>query len=41
MAGKPPEEKERLFAAGLDSFIYAGVNVLEMLKSYQRKTGVQ
>jgi methylmalonyl-CoA mutase len=41
MAGKPPEEKERLFAAGLDSFIYTGVNVLEMLKSYQRKTGVQ
>ncbi len=41
MAGKPPEDKERLFAAGLDSFIYTGVNVLEMLKSYQRKTGVQ
>jgi methylmalonyl-CoA mutase len=41
MAGKPPEEKERLFAAGLDSFIHTGVNVLEMLKSYQRKTGVQ
>ncbi len=41
MAGKPPEEKERLFAAGLDSFIYTGVNVPEMLKSYQRKTGVQ
>ena len=41
MAGKPPAEKERLFAAGLDSFIYTGVNVLEMLKSYQRKTGVQ
>jgi methylmalonyl-CoA mutase len=41
MAGKPPEQKERLFAAGLDSFIYTGVNVLEMLKSYQRKTGVQ
>ena len=41
MAGKPPEEKERLIAAGLDSFIYTGVNVLEMLKSYQRKTGVQ
>ena len=41
MAGKPPVEKERLFAAGLDSFIYTGVNVLEMLKSYQHKTGVQ
>ncbi len=41
MAGKPPEAKERLFAAGLDSFIYTGINVLEMLKSYQRKTGVQ
>ena len=41
MAGKPPEAKELLFAAGLDSFIYTGVNVLEMLKSYQRKTGVQ
>ncbi len=41
MAGKPPEEKERLFAAGLDSFIFTGVNVPEMLKSYQRKTGVQ
>jgi methylmalonyl-CoA mutase len=41
MAGKPPEEKERLFAAGLDSFVYTGINVLDMLKSYQRKTGVQ
>lgn len=41
MAGKPPKEKEILVNAGLDSFIYTGVNVLEMLKSYQRKTGVQ
>jgi methylmalonyl-CoA mutase len=41
MAGKPPKEHERLITAGIDSFIYTGVNVLEMLKSYQRKTGVQ
>jgi methylmalonyl-CoA mutase len=41
MAGKPTEKQEILFTAGLDSFIYTGVNVLEMLKSYQRKTGVQ
>jgi methylmalonyl-CoA mutase len=41
MAGKPPKEQERLIKAGIDSFIYTGVNVLEMLKSYQRKTGVQ
>ena len=41
MAGKPPKEQEMLFAAGLDSFIYTGVNVLDMLKSYQRKTRVQ
>jgi methylmalonyl-CoA mutase len=41
MAGKPPKEQELLFTAGLDSFIYTGVNVLDMLKSYQRKTGVQ
>ncbi|NTV06757.1 MAG: methylmalonyl-CoA mutase [Chlorobiaceae bacterium] len=41
MAGKPPKEHEVLLSAGLDSFVYTGVNVLEMLKSYQRKTGVQ
>jgi methylmalonyl-CoA mutase len=41
MAGKPPKEHEQLLKAGIDSFIYTGVNVLEMLKSYQHKTGVQ
>ena len=41
MAGKPPKEPETLFSAGLDSFIYTGVNVLEMLDNYQHKTGVQ
>ena len=41
MAGKPPKEHEQLLNAGIDSFIYTGVNVLEMLKSYQHKTGVK
>ncbi|NTU44140.1 MAG: methylmalonyl-CoA mutase [Chlorobiaceae bacterium] len=41
MAGKPPAEHESLLGAGIDSFIYTGVDVLEMLKSFQRKTGVQ
>ena len=41
MAGKPPTEHEQLLTAGIDSFIYTGVNVLEMLKSYQHKTGVK
>ena len=41
MAGKPPKEHEQLLNAGVDSFIYTGVNVLEMLKSYQHKTGVK
>ena len=41
MAGKPPETHEQLLNAGIDSFIYTGVNVLEMLKSYQHKTGVK
>ena len=41
MAGKPPKEQDQLLNAGIDSFIYTGVNVLEMLKSYQHKTGVK
>lgn len=41
MAGKPPEQKELLLTAGLDSFIHTGVNVLDMLQSYHLKTGVQ
>ena len=41
MAGKPPKESERLINAGIDSFIYTGVNLLEMLSSFQLKTGVQ
>ena len=41
MAGKPPKEHEQLLNAGIDSFIYTGVNVLEMLKYYQHKTGVK
>uniref|UniRef100_Q3AR91 Heterodimeric methylmalonyl-CoA mutase small subunit n=1 Tax=Chlorobium chlorochromatii (strain CaD3) TaxID=340177 RepID=Q3AR91_CHLCH len=41
MAGKPPAEHERLLTAGVDSFLYTGCNVLNMLESYQRKTGVQ
>ncbi len=41
MAGKPPKEPEQMLNAGLDSFIYTGVNVLDMLKSYQHKTGVK
>ena len=41
MAGKPPKEQEKMLNAGLDSFIYTGVNVLDMLKSYQHKTGVK
>jgi len=41
MAGKPPEGHERLLAAGLDSFIHNGVNVLAMLQSYHLKTGIQ
>ena len=41
MAGKPPKEQEKMLNAGLDSFIYTGVNVLDMLKSFQHKTGVQ
>jgi len=41
MAGKPPKEHEKLLNAGIDSFIYTGINVLEMLKSYQHKTGVK
>jgi methylmalonyl-CoA mutase len=41
MAGKPPKEHQQLLNAGIDSFIYTGVNVLEMLKSYQHKTGVK
>ncbi|MEI8187186.1 MAG: methylmalonyl-CoA mutase subunit beta [Chlorobiaceae bacterium] len=41
MAGKPPKEHEQLLNAGIDSFVYTGVNVLDMLKSYQHKTGVK
>jgi methylmalonyl-CoA mutase len=41
MAGKPPKAQEKILNAGLDSFIYTGVNVLDMLKSYQHKTGVK
>ena len=41
MAGKPQKEHEKILNAGLDSFIYTGVNVLDMLKSFQHKTGVQ
>ena len=41
MAGKPPKEHETLLKAGIDSFIYTGINVLDMLKSYQHKTGVK
>jgi len=41
MAGKPPKEPEKMLNAGLDSFIYTGVNVLDMLKSFQHKTGVK
>ncbi len=41
MAGRPPQGHEKLLEAGLDSFIYTGVNVLEMLETYQRKTGVK
>ncbi|MEI8032187.1 MAG: methylmalonyl-CoA mutase subunit beta [Chlorobiaceae bacterium] len=41
MAGRPPEESEQLTLAGLEGFIYTGVNVLETLSSFQRKTGVQ
>ena len=41
MAGKPPEGHERLTAAGLDSFIYTGVDCPAMLEKYQHTTGVQ
>lgn len=41
MAGKPPLGHEKLLEAGLDSFVYTGVNVRDMLETYQRKTGVQ
>lgn len=41
MAGKPPEQSAELLAAGLDSFIYTGLNVLESLQLYHKKTGVQ
>jgi len=41
MAGKPPQEHQQLLDAGLDSFIYTGINVLDLLTSYQRKIGVQ
>ncbi len=41
MAGKPPKEHQQLLNAGIDSFVYTGVNVLDMLKSYQHKTGVK
>jgi methylmalonyl-CoA mutase len=41
MAGKPPAESDTLYAAGLDSFIHTGINVLEMLQSYHHKTGIQ
>jgi len=40
-AGKPPENPEKLLQAGLDSFIYTGVDVLAMLQSYHTKTGIQ
>ncbi len=41
LAGKPPDNPEKLFNAGLDSFIYTGVDVLAMLQSYHTKTGIQ
>ena len=41
MAGKPPKEHDQLLDAGIDSFIYTGVNVLDMLTSFQHKTGVK
>lgn len=41
MAGRPPEGSEKLLEAGLDSFVYTGVNVPDMLAAYQRKTGVK
>lgn len=41
MAGKPPLGHDKLIETGIDSFVYTGVNVLEMLETYQRKTGVQ
>ncbi len=41
MAGRPPQGHEKLLEAGLDSFVYTGVNVPQMLETYQRKTGVQ
>ncbi|ABB24151.1 methylmalonyl-CoA mutase subunit beta [Pelodictyon luteolum] len=39
MAGKPPEGHERLTAAGIDSFIYTGVDCPAMLEKYQHTTG--
>ncbi len=41
MAGKPPKEHKQILDAGLDSFIYTGINVLDMLTSYQHKIGVK
>ena len=41
MAGKPPKEHQHILDAGVDSFIYTGINVLDMLTSYQCKTGVK
>ncbi len=41
MAGRPPKESEQLAAAGLEGFLYTGVDVLETLSTFQRKTGVQ
>ncbi|MBV5330706.1 MAG: methylmalonyl-CoA mutase subunit beta [Chlorobium sp.] len=41
MAGKPPQDPEPLFRAGIDSFIHTGVNIIDHLTMYQHKTGVQ
>ncbi|MBM3161967.1 MAG: methylmalonyl-CoA mutase [Chlorobi bacterium] len=41
MAGKPPAGSDHLSEAGLEGFVYTGVNVLEMLQSYHHKTGIQ
>jgi len=41
MAGRPPENEADILEAGLDSFIYTGVDVAAMLEAYHRKTGIQ
>ena len=40
LAGRPGELEERLRAAGVDTFVYAGCNVLDLLREAQGRIGL-